>query len=40
MTARKPPKQLTKKPPSSPKAKKAVRRPRKLQGEPDPFTLH
>ena len=40
MTVRKPAKQLKKKPPSSPKARKAVRRPRQPQGEPDPFTLH
>jgi hypothetical protein len=40
MTARKPAKQLKKKPLSSPKAKKVVRRPRKPHGEPDPFTLH
>ncbi len=40
MTARKPPKQLTKKPLAPPKAKKAVTRPRKPRGEPDPFTLH
>jgi hypothetical protein len=40
MTARKPLKQLKKKPLSSPKARKAVRRPRKPHGEPDPFTLH
>jgi len=40
MTARKPPKQLKKKPPSSAKARKAVRPPRQPQGEPDPFTLH
>jgi hypothetical protein len=40
MTARKPPKQLKKKPLSSPKARKSVTRQRKSQGVPDPFTLH
>jgi hypothetical protein len=40
MTARKPPKPLKKKPQSIPKEKKVIRRQRKPQGEPDPYTLH
>jgi hypothetical protein len=40
MTARKPPKQLKKKPQPMPQEKIVVRRRKKHQGDPDPFTLH
>jgi hypothetical protein len=40
MTAHKPPKQHKKKPQSTAKEKKTIKRQKKHQGGPDPLTLH